>query len=49
VLRRIMAPGDHETQAAGAIVEALDRMVMLLTGVILDPRPSPYLQTGEMN
>jgi hypothetical protein len=49
VVRRVMAPDDPETKAAGIVVEALDRMVTLLTGAALGPRPDARVQTGEMN
>lgn len=46
--RLIMMPGE-EPQAGGAIVESLDQMVEALTGAPAQKRPSPYLETGEMN
>jgi hypothetical protein len=44
---RAITPGRGDTQAAGAIVEALDAMVATLCGVTMPPRPSPYVHTTE--
>jgi hypothetical protein len=47
---RLMVPGHPDTQAAGVVVEALDAMIVQLTGCTLPPRPDATIQTsGDMN